>query len=149
MNNRILVPVDLAHDQANDLIFPAAIDLARHYHAELHLLTVVPSTQLALWPNLPSGFTEQAQTLAQQQLAEISALEMPEGLVWQAQALVGPVSQTIVSQAETIGAGMIVIASHNPTRLDILLGGVADRVIRRTKCSVVVLREGASWHWSH
>lgn len=147
MKRTILVPIDPSHDASFDLIFPAVSALATTQDATLHLLTVVPD-QMAAWPYIPRNFVDDARKQAEDQVAEIARTMLLERVEWHSEATIGPVAQTIVRRAHDLDAGLIAIASHDPTAIDILLGGVADRVLRRAHCSVLVLRAAGSWQWS-
>ncbi|MES1926184.1 universal stress protein [Salinisphaera sp. T31B1] len=147
MNNRMLVPIDLGHEAVFDLVFSAVAAMAVQYDAEIHLITVVPD-DVAIWPYVPRNSVDEAIEEAGTELREIAQLEFRDGTHWQSTALAGPVAPTVVGRAVDIGAGLIVMASHNPRSRDILLGGTADRVLRRAPCSVVVLRAAGGWRWS-
>lgn len=147
MTRRILVPVDLAHEASFDLIFPAITALATAHNAALHLLTVVPD-ELAAWPYIPRNYVDDSRKQAEQQLAEIAGMDLADDIEWTSEALIGPIAPTIVRRAVDLGAGLIAIASHDPKALDILIGGVADRVLRRAPCSVLVLRAAGGWQWN-
>jgi nucleotide-binding universal stress UspA family protein len=55
-----------------------------------------------------------------------------------------PAAAAIVSEAESIGADLIVVGSRGRTGLARLaLGSVAEKVIRAASCSVLVVRRGA------
>ena len=54
--------------------------------------------------------------------------------------LFGPVHDTILDEAERWGADLIIIASHRPGMDRFLIGSVASAIVRRAKCSVLVLR---------
>ena len=148
MNNRILVPIDLSHDAAFDLIFSATSTLARQHSAILHLVTVVPA-ELAAWPYVPRGLVDDARKQAETQISDIAALEYPEDVAWESEAIVGPIASTIIQRATDLGAGLIAIASHDPKMTSLLLGGTADRVVRRAHCTVLVLRSSQGWNWSN
>jgi len=147
MKKHILVPIDLDHDAAFELIFPAAKALARDHRATLHFVTVVPES-FGAFPYVPRTTLDDARKQADKQLADIAGSEMHDDIEWDSQAVIGSVAPTIVSHARDVGAGLITIASHNPKATDILLGGVADRVLRRAPCSVLVLRAAGGWQWS-
>ncbi len=147
MTNRILVPIDLSHDVTFDLIFPATTTLARHHSATLHLLAVVPG-ELGAFPYVQRGLIDDARKQAAAQLDDFARMEYAEDINWETEALVGPVAKTIVRRAADLEAGLIAIASHDPRASDLLLGGTADRVVRRAHCTVVVLRSNPNWTWS-
>jgi nucleotide-binding universal stress UspA family protein len=53
----------------------------------------------------------------------------------------GDPGQEIVDYAAKVGAGLIVMSSHGRTGLThLLIGSVAERVVRLAKCPVLVLR---------
>ncbi|MBL9161676.1 MAG: universal stress protein [Planctomycetaceae bacterium] len=58
-------------------------------------------------------------------------------------------SDCIVRYAEKVGAGLIVMPSHGRTGMNhMLIGSVAERVVRHARCPVLVLR-GLSKEKSH
>ena len=60
-------------------------------------------------------------------------------------AVFGDAGSEITSYAKESDAGLIVISSHGRTGLDrILLGSVAERVVRLAPCPVLVLRADGS-----
>ncbi len=53
----------------------------------------------------------------------------------------GPPADTIVQRARSLGASVIVVATHGRTGLDrVLVGSVAENVVRMAPCSVLVAR---------
>ena len=55
---------------------------------------------------------------------------------------IGSTASEIIGYAETVGAELIVMPSHGRTGLKhFALGSVAERVVRRAHCPVLVLRE--------
>jgi nucleotide-binding universal stress UspA family protein len=57
----------------------------------------------------------------------------------------GDPATVIVDHAESMGAEMIVVGSRGKTRLRrLVLGSVAEAVVRRSRCSVLVARETAA-----
>lgn len=141
MTKVVLVPIDLEQPACLDIIFPAAIDAARHRKASLRLLTVLPKLPVGMFPYVPRGAMDDAKTNAQQHLDELAKQRVPDDVDWEAVADVGTVPQTIVAQAQHSHADLIVVASHDPKTVDLFLGSVADRVVRRAHCSVLVVRE--------
>ena len=43
---------------------------------------------------------------------------------------------------------LLKMRSHDPKVRDLVLGGTADRVVRRTRASVLVLHHSDCWDWS-
>lgn len=141
MKDILLLPVDLGQEAALDLVLPAAIDMARSQNAELHLLAVLPDIHVGMFPYVPHEVMDAAITEADKRLNRIANERLPEDIAWKAEARIGPVTHTIIELAESIGAGLIIMASHDPKAIDLLLGSTADQVVRRAHCSVLVVRE--------
>lgn len=69
--------------------------------------------------------------------AEITAA----GLNAEAEVLVGPTVSTILEQAKASNSSMIVLGTHGRTGIGrLLLGSVADEIVRHAECSVLVVR---------
>ena len=45
-----------------------------------------------------------------------------------------------LAEAEATGADLIIVASHEPGMLSYVLGSNASAIVRRAKCSVLVVR---------
>ena len=57
--------------------------------------------------------------------------------------LVGPLAETIVELAENENVEMIVMATHGRTGLTrLLMGSVAEQVVRKAKCPVLIVKVG-------
>lgn len=70
-------------------------------------------------------------------------LPLGGGLQWEKQTREGRAGQTIVDVAQEIGAELIVMGTHGRTGLaHMLLGSVAEQVVRLAECSVLTVRPG-------
>lgn len=136
MYKHILIPVALEHKSAVDR--PLAV--ARALLAEggrVSLLTVLESAPSYVAQHLPDGVQEKNRNEATQ---ELSALVRDQAGAVEPIIAWGHAGQTILKQAETIGADLIVIASHQPGLEDYFLGSTAARVVRHARCAVHVIR---------
>ncbi|MDH3229370.1 MAG: universal stress protein [Alphaproteobacteria bacterium] len=135
----ILVPIDVAQTQAAAAALELARDMARTHGATLVLLNVLEQVPGYVAAQLPKSFHENALSDAAARLKEIAA---GHGLAKSAEIVVrdGHPSTEILEYANSIGADMIVIASHDPGLADYFLGSVAARVVRHAHCSVLVVR---------
>lgn len=139
---KILVPVDFSDCSKKALQY--AIPLARQHGAVLTLLHVVPPAYSAgeyggidyaqLEASMRvSGDKELARLVAEEVRGEVSADSMVR---------VGPPVLEIIETAKTLPADVIVISTHGRTGLKhVLLGSVAERVVRHAPCPVLVVRE--------
>jgi nucleotide-binding universal stress UspA family protein len=74
----------------------------------------------------------------------LHALPLDGGLQWEKQTREGPAAQTITEAAAEIGAELIVIGTHGRSGLaHMLLGSVAEQVLRRASRSVLTVRPNA------
>ena len=144
---RILAPTDFSEHAAKAVRY--ACRLAERLDSELHLLHVLsdvvpagPDPMLA--PVLPPEYykeTEEASRIALAQLVEPSW-----GHPRHFEAVVrwgGPV-EGIVEYAAEAQIDLIVIATHGRTGLShVLLGSVAERIVREAPCPVLTIRDRA------
>jgi nucleotide-binding universal stress UspA family protein len=143
--DRILHPTDFS-EQANHAL-RYACGLCAQFGAELHLLHVVPEPALLDTGGVMDGFTStQAWSDALTQHANERLLAMPDP-VWAAgKTIVRAVSQgavfvEVVQYARDNAIDLIVIGTHGRTGLThMLLGSVAERVVRKAPCPVLTVR---------
>lgn len=139
----VLVPVDFSEHADRALAYGGA--LAERSGAELHVLHVVPEMS---FPD--PYFAEAAEIRA---MAKAAEERVPEAMQRHVQKVlgedadvrmhmeVGTPAATIVRTAEDEGVDQIVISSHGRTGLErMLLGSVAEGVVRRAPCPVLTVK---------
>jgi nucleotide-binding universal stress UspA family protein len=143
---RILVPVDFSEPSLAALRF--AIDLARTLKARLEIVHVVEAVTYA--PMIGSAvdldkFREQQEHAAERRLAGLAADLRRQRVRCRTVLRIGAAPSTIVDLAKRSAADLIVMATagrHGVGRL--LLGSVAERVVRSAECPVLTVRAPAS-----
>jgi universal stress protein A len=133
--DKILCPVDF--DQNSLLALKLATDVARERKAALYLLHVVP---LPPGPEvaLPFGKMEAA---ARTRLERIARENIGSGLRYEVDILMGDPGLEVLQAAKRLGASLIVMATHGRKGLShLLLGSVAERVIREAPCPVLTVK---------
>jgi nucleotide-binding universal stress UspA family protein len=143
---RILVPVDFSEPSLAALRF--AIDLARTLKARLEIVHAVEAVTYA--PMIGSAvdldkFREEQERSAQRRLAVLAADLRKRRVRCRTTLRIGAAASTIVDLAKRSGADLIVMATegrHGVGRL--LLGSVAERVVRSAECPVLTVRARAS-----
>lgn len=140
MYSSILVPVDLEEPSSWAKALPVAVSLAKCFQAQLTLATVVEdkvAVRDTQWSAI--GYRELLSTAS----AKLKLLvEDIRGDV-SVETMVGKggVSGGILDLAEQSKADLIVLASHRPAMKDWLIGAHASRVVRHSRCSVLVVRD--------
>jgi len=144
---RILVPVDFSKQSLKAL--DVAVDFAKPLGAELVVLFVIEPIYYAV-PDLAGtaaaalgGMLEEQRKSAKQQLARLQARYARRRVTLRALLQTGMPYQAIVDTAKGIKAGLIVMSTHGRTGMKhLLLGSVAERVVRTAKCPVLTIRVG-------
>lgn len=138
MFTRVLLPTDLSPSSA------AALDLAHEHFAEarLCLLHVLEPQRVA---DVMSGELtphERRESLATELRSQLEAAAGPED---ETRMRMGGAVDVILAEAEAWRADLIIMGTHGRTGLaHFLNGSVAERVVRRAHCPVLITHEGAA-----
>jgi universal stress protein A len=141
--SKILTPVDFS-DYSREALLQAG-ELARQFGSELHLLHV-----LEPWPPAASVTSDaypmfheyvlEANTRAATALADLA---VPAGVIKPVKRVTrsGHVEREILKYAEEEAVDLIVLGTHGRTGLShLVMGSVAEKVIRLAHCPVLVVR---------
>ena len=134
----VLVPVDFSENSRFGL--QTAREMVDDL-AHLHVIHVLPIMEVAdpgvIWETIDDRSRRQhAEKALRQEMQE-------QGLDDDVQVTVrfGDPGHEIVAHADEIEAGLIVVSSHGRTGLrHLLLGSVAERVVRLARCPVLILK---------
>lgn len=142
---RILVPTDFS--APSDRAFEYATALAGCLGASINLVHVLqdPFAGQAAWefyiPDSPE-VREQRYQEARARLLELGARAMESGIQLTAEVRVGHPTEEINAAAIDYGSDLIVMSTHGRTGLPhLLLGSIAERVLRTAPCPVLALRQ--------
>ncbi len=127
---------------------PLAIDLAKKYGASLHLVHVYqepePLTEYEISSNMKMDWIRMAQTLGgeiEERLKKICLEVSQEIRPCRYTLLRGKPHLEIVRYAKENGIDLIILASHGLSGLEhVLFGSTAERVLRESSCSVLVVK---------
>ena len=139
MFKKVLVPIDLSHEQKTEALLSAAKTVAQQNDCELTLINVIAQVPSYVEVEVPADLEAKVSadvTRRLQGLAEKFSLPPSSEI----KVVHGNAPHEIVELAEEIGADLILIASHQPEFSDYLLGSVSAKVVRHARCSVLVLR---------
>lgn len=142
---RILVPVDFSPPSMKALDYAA--DFAKPLDAELCVLFVIEPIYYAV-PDLAGaaagavgGLLEEQRKSAKVQLERLQARYARKQARVRTLLQTGTPYQSITDAAKSLRADMIVMSTHGRTGVShLLLGSVAERVVRTAACPVLTIR---------
>lgn len=137
---RILVPVDF--DETSQAALEAATRLAAANKAALYLMHVVPMVLTPTgMPNYAELFKDQ-EKIAREKLEAMIDHHLVD-VKYELMTRMGEPAQEILAAERTIGADLIVLATHGRKGVKrVLLGSVAEAVLRQAACPVLTVRHG-------
>jgi nucleotide-binding universal stress UspA family protein len=145
MFNRILVPLDFS--APSDAALEYARTVATRFGASLHLLHVADDPYRALYsaevyvPEV-EGLREEILTDATGRLKDRLQSSDIRELGATAEAVIGTPASSIVEYAEGHDIDLIVMGTHGRGGMShLLMGSVAERVVRTAPCPVLTVRE--------
>ena len=137
---RILVATDFS--DGSDEALTQAITLAKQTNGEIEIVYVL---ELGV-EEFPFGLTafgsdlEGLTAYVDRELASRAARAVKEGVPCQTKTLEGSASTEVIQRARHIGAELVVVGTHGRTGLaHILLGSVAEKIVRRSICPVLTV----------
>lgn len=137
MFKKMLVPVDLAHIETLGPALQVASDLARHYGCAVHYVGVtatapgsVARTPEEYQEKLDAFAIEQART--HEQAVSAKAITSPDPIADLDDVLTGAIDE--------IGADLVVMATHLPAHLDVIMPSHGGKIATHTTASVFLVR---------
>lgn len=138
MFKKVLIPVDVTARADTQKLLKAAKTLTDGWACEIHVATVVPTVSM---PIVGSYFDKDFEAESAAAAAkELTSAVADANIDAREHVFTGTVYDTVINMASKLDADLIVIGAHQPEVRDYLLGSNAARVVRHSKCSVLVLR---------
>ena len=137
---RILVPVDFSEHSQKALRY--ALAFAAQFVAEVALVHIVEQMVYpGDWMYPPLAVTDFATEKREQVLARLRALDQGSGVKTQHVVRLGRAWQEVIEIAREMKSDMIIVATHGYTGLKhVLLGSVAEKIMRHAPCPVLSVR---------
>lgn len=137
MFSKIMIPVDLGHTDKLDKAISIAAGLAKEYDAEAKVVGVTQSGPTTIAPN-PEKFAEKLGAFADE-------CSKKYGVNFTAHSAIShdptiDLDGTLMSAADSIGADLIVMASHIPGFAEYVFASNAGYLASHSKMSVFVVR---------
>ena len=138
---RVLVPTDFSDSSLTATRY--AVDFARRFGATLHLLHVIedPVLYLPMFESFPLPSRQEFETYAQTRLDNWILADDAETLQIERQWVHGSPFVEILRYARESDTDLIVLGTHGRgLAAHILLGSVAEKVVRKAPCPVLTVR---------
>ncbi|SMX23727.1 universal stress protein [Boseongicola aestuarii] len=142
MFKSVLLTIDLNHPASWEKALPQAVEIVRASKGTLHVLSVVPDLGTPMVESFfPPDFEKQAISAANTALNDLVTREVPQEINVKQHLAFGKIHDEVLAGIEETGCDLVVMASHQPDRVrEFLVGSNADRVVRRSPVSVLVVR---------
>jgi len=142
----VLYPTDFS--EASAAALPLAVRIAREHGADLHALhaLVLHAADEAradrLFPKLEESYREIEAWAAERMSAHLEAHHVPEVTLHEAKKRGFAAPSVILEYADEHDIDLIVMGTHGRRGLrHLLLGSVAEEVVRRAPCPVITVRQ--------
>ena len=138
---RLLLTTDFS--ECSEHAFAAAAEIARRHEASIDIVNVTGALPPFAFGHSGGGYTlAEFQSDIRDRLAEIA--EEFDGIDVTCESILGDPLREIVDKAEQTESDLIVLSTHGRSGLGhVLLGSVAERVVRKAPCSVLTIRPDA------
>ncbi|HSP00935.1 MAG TPA: universal stress protein [Thioalkalivibrio sp.] len=137
MFKKIMVPVDLAHLDALDKPLTVAADLARHYEAALYYVGVTTSQPSAV-ARTPEDYEKKLKAFAMSHAPDNG--HEPTACVYNSHDPVTVLYNIILKAIKDVGADLVIMGTHLPKHLDVLMPANGSKVAAHTAASVFLVR---------
>lgn len=139
---RILFCTDFSENA--DMAFTYALDAAvRRPGSMLYLLHVIPEPDAQFWKTYiyeVEGVDEKAKQDIDQKIAEVYLPRIPETVQFKVVMTIGRDYVQILEFAQQENVDLIVVGRHGRSALEnVLFGNVAEKVVRKAPCPVLVV----------
>ncbi len=139
---KILLPIDFS--PSSQAALEMAADLAKHFHAELHLVNVIPMFPTTTLPDMipEAEFIREARTFAERHLAKCHTALAARGVKSTSSVGVGnDIAGNIMEVVERQHIDMVVISTHGISGWHpLVFGSIAEKVVRLVQCPLLLLR---------
>ena len=146
---KIVVPIDFSDASKHAAQYAAA--LARRLDASLHLVHVLEPSEMVTGPfefygGPPAEFLDQLYWSKRSQLVAIGA-GLDGDVRVTSEVRHGTPAECIRDAAVDYGADLVIMSTHGRSGLShLLMGSVAEQVIRTARCPVLVIRDCGQVH---
>lgn len=142
MYNTILLPVDLNEEGFSHIAAEHACALAKISGATIHLLNVLPTSQMPMVSaHFPASVLQDIRKTAHASLKAFAKNHISDGIPTQLHMMEGRPSKEIIKAANKYHADLIVMPSHKRAKLELaVIGSIASKVVSAATMNVMVVK---------
>ncbi|SDO16621.1 Nucleotide-binding universal stress protein, UspA family [Halomonas shengliensis] len=140
MYRKIMVPVDLAHLKVIEPALQTVADLAQHYGAEVCYVGITANTPGSV-ARTPEEFTQKLKAFAQER-AEVHGQPVSTHTIVSPDPI-ADLDDDLIKAIDEVGADLVVMPTHPPKHVDVIMPSHGGKVATHTKASVFLVRPGA------
>ncbi len=137
MYRKIMVPVDLAHLDVIESALEKVADLARHYGAEVCYVGVTANTPGSV-ARTPAEYQQKLETFANEQ-AKVHGQPVSAKTISSPDPI-ADLDDDLLQAIEDVGADLVVMPTHPPKHLDVIMPSHGGKVASHTKASIFLIR---------
>jgi nucleotide-binding universal stress UspA family protein len=138
---KILLPIDFS--PSSQAALEMAADLAKHFHAELYLVNVIPFFPTTTLPDsiLEANYIQEARAYAERHLAKCQAVLLAREVKASFSVEVGnDVAGSIMEVVEREHIDMVVISTHGISGWrPLVFGSIAEKIVKLVQCPLLLL----------
>lgn len=140
MYKNLLLPIDVSDPSTWRRPLATALEYCKHFQSALHIMTVVPGAGLPMVASFfPEDFEKQMVEKARRELDAFRSQHIPAAVDSHTVVAAGSVYEEIIRIADAIDSDLIIMGRSSDSHSHFLLGPNAERVIRHTERSVLVV----------
>lgn len=142
MFNTVLLTIDLTDKDSWQKALPQAIELVSASKGMLHIMSVVPDMGSPLVEGFfPENYEEKAVAAASNAMDRLVRENVPDDIRVKQHLAFGKIHRKVLKTIDKINCDLVVMASLKPDLMrEFLVGSNADRIVRRSPVSVLVVR---------
>ncbi|MBB3141562.1 universal stress protein [Halomonas organivorans] len=137
MFKKILVPVDLAHFDVIEPSLQVVADQARHYGAEVCYVAVTATTPGAV-ARTPEEYQQKLEAFARER-AKVHGQPVSARVITCPDPIVD-LDDVLVDAIDEVGADLVIMPTHPPKHLDVVIPSHGGKVATHTRASVFLVR---------
>lgn len=142
MYKTILLPVDLNEEGFSHVAAEHACALAKIAGADIHLLNVLPTSQLPMVSaHFPASVLQEIRKSAHVALQDFAKKHIDDSITTHIHMAEGRPSKEIIKAANKYHADLIVMPSHKRAKLELaVIGSIAAKVVSAASMNVMVVK---------